>query len=52
MTLKEIYEYTVKEIQKIDFEIKGLQGKREAYDNIQLEVLNEIKSEVQNEISD
>ena len=38
--IKDLYDYTVREIDKIDKEMEHLRGKREAYNDLRLELFN------------
>lgn len=45
MTFTELYNDIVSEINKIDLEIKYLQGKREAYNSMRLDLFNAVEYE-------
>lgn len=43
MTLNDVYQKTVVEMQQLDKQIRYLEGKRDAYNDIRLDLFNEIE---------
>ena len=43
--IRELYDYTVREISKLDKEIERLMGKREAYNDLRLELFDKMYKE-------